>query len=149
MSRFSSIARVRAAAASVVFLGAGLLALPADGHGHGGRGGGAGHGEGGGHSADRSSFAAGHAAPGVRGRIAGGRGVPRGYWSHGIRGGQPGWWWVGAGGAYLYAPGYSTYVPGGAMVEPAFRYYCNILQGYYPDVQNCPEPWVIVEPGAY
>jgi len=42
-------------------------------------------------------------------------------------------------------PGYA--LPG-AYVEPAYGYYCNSLQGFYPEVQSCPEPWTLVVPGS-
>ena len=70
---------------------------------------------------------------------------------------------------YYYPPPYYTYSPPPVVVqEPpvyvqqppqaqpqvqvapgapeAFWYYCPSSRGYYPSVQNCPEPWVKVPP---
>jgi len=70
---------------------------------------------------------------------------------------------------YYYPPPYYTYSPPPVVVqEPpvyvqqppqaqpqlqvspgvpeAFWYYCPSSKGYYPSVQNCPEPWVKVPP---
>jgi hypothetical protein len=30
--------------------------------------------------------------------------------------------------------------------QPAYWYYCESEEGYYPDVETCPEPWVRVPP---
>ena len=53
-----------------------------------------------------------------------------------------------------YPPYYSTVVteppvyiqgPTGPTV-PSFWYYCQSAQGYYPNVQSCPEDWIRVPP---
>ncbi|MGZ5269794.1 MAG: hypothetical protein ACXWC6_04190 [Ramlibacter sp.] len=73
-----------------------------------------------------------------------------GHWIHGVRGGQFGWWWVAGGTAYLYAqpvyPYPDAYAPGAVVIDPGYRYYCNALQAYFPEVQSCPEPWLLVVP---
>jgi hypothetical protein len=148
MPRCSVVQWIRAATALVALLGAGPLALAGGGHGHGGHAGGSGHASGG------ASFA-GHAMAGHGGHIVTSPGVlhpgrnDRRF--HGVRGGHAGGWWLAAGGAYVYAPVYPVYpayAQGAVIVEPAYAYYCNALQGYYPEVQTCPEPWLIVVPGG-
>jgi len=81
----------------------------------------------------------------------------------------PGFWW-GSPYPYWWGPPYPYhwypppyyYPPAGIVVEqpqvyvqpppappaapPAYWYYCQSAQGYYPQVQNCPEPWVQVPP---
>lgn len=79
------------------------------------------------------------------------------------------WWgsgWVGARPAWAYGPqpyGYVRYgyAPPTVIVEPPpvyvereppataesyYWYYCASLDGYYPTVRTCPEPWVKVPP---
>lgn len=119
----------------------------AAGHGH------ASHGGRGAHSG------AGQAVPGHGTRGAGVAGVqhPSHYAHsvhgvHGVGGGHLERWRIAPGAAYLYGqPGYlipDAYAQGGKVVEPSARHFCNVLQGYYPEVQSCPEPWMIVVPGA-
>jgi len=97
------------------------------------------------------------------------------YWHRGgarvVIGVGPGWW--GWGSPWWYYPPYPypypyayapptvvvqqpppTYVEQPALAPPAppapgpqsFWYYCPGAQGYYPNVQNCAEPWVKVPP---
>lgn len=93
--------------------------------------------------------------------------APSHAWHHG-RGGVfigvgPGWWgppWWGPY-PYWYPPYYPYYPPPQVIVEPpsnyvqqepapaappAYWYYCASAQGYYPQVQSCPEAWVKVAP---
>ncbi|HME73768.1 MAG TPA: hypothetical protein VKM54_28480 [Myxococcota bacterium] len=118
-----------------------LAGLPGSARGHGGGHGGGFHG-GGFH----------------RGGFHGG-----GFHGHGFRGPVvfgPGFWW---GSAYprswYYPPPYYGYdyappvivQPPPEYVEPppqSYWYYCQSAGAYYPDVQNCPEPWVAVPTGA-
>lgn len=145
-------------AAALLFAAAPLGAF-AHGGGHGG-----GHGRAhGGHHAG----AAGAAHVSSTGRVAGGagphvvmpgnhvhggadhrRGVSpgfhHGHWVHGVRGGQLGWFWVGAA-APLYV---QPLAPAAVLVQPQSLYYCNVLQAYYPEVLTCPEPWLLVDPSS-
>jgi len=97
-----------------------------------------------------------------------------GAWFHEWHDGRLGWWWVTDGVWYYYpAPAYPypTYVPEPVVVvappppppapvvveppPPAIQaapppqswYYCEELQGYYPNVQTCPGPWHPVPAG--
>jgi hypothetical protein len=70
-----------------------------------------------------------------------------------FRGGP--WWW---GAPYWYSPYYYyppvyRYVPPPEppvyfqrSPDPAYWYYCQDLSGYYPDVPQCPTPWLKVLP---
>ena len=72
----------------------------------------------------------------------------------------PAFWWGPPYPYYWYPP---YYPPAQVIVEqpsiyvqqetapqasPAYWYYCPGAQGYYPQVQSCPEPWVKVPPRA-
>jgi hypothetical protein len=73
--------------------------------------------------------------------------------------GLPGFWW----GAPYYGHGYwppgYVYAPArvgvserpvpverSASAPPAYWFYCPSEEGYYPEVQECPEAWVPVRP---
>ena len=75
--------------------------------------------------------------------------------------GLPGFW----GGAPYYGYGYGYWPPGyvyaparvvvserpvpverSASAPPAYWFYCPSEEGYYPEVQECPEAWVPVRP---
>ena len=43
-----------------------------------------------------------------------------------------------------YGPGYGYSQPVYSAPPPAYWYYCPSFGAYYPDVPNCPEPWVPV-----
>ena len=43
-------------------------------------------------------------------------------------------------------PVYVQQAPAPAAPPPAYWYYCQSAQGYYPSVPACPEPWVKVPP---
>jgi len=73
----------------------------------------------------------------------------------------PGWWGPGWWGPYPYYPYYpyspvptviqqpstEIYVqPAPQAEESRYWYYCQESQGYYPDVQRCPEGWLKVVP---
>jgi len=73
----------------------------------------------------------------------------------------PAFWWGPPYPYYPYPPYY--YPPAPVIVEqptiyvqqpplppatPVYWYYCPSAQGYYPQVQSCPEPWVKVPPRA-
>lgn len=114
-------------------------------------GGGGGHG--GGHGGHAGAMAGAHASA-SGGRFVGGAGshfngggfhasgFHHGHWVRGVRGGQFGWFWVGAA-APLYV------APVAVLVQPESLYYCSVLQAYYPEVQSCPEPWLLVTPSPY
>lgn len=114
-------------------------------------GGGGGHG--GGHGGHAGGVAGAHASA-SGGRFVGGggphvngggfraSGFHHGHWVHGVRGGQFGWFWVGAA-APLYV---EPLAPAAVLVQPQAVYYCSVLQAYYPEVQSCPEPWLLVTP---
>jgi hypothetical protein len=71
----------------------------------------------------------------------------------------PGFWWGAPYPYYWYPPPY-YYPPAQIVVEqpqvyvqqapapppapPTDWYYCQSAEGYYPQVQSCPEPWVRV-----
>ena len=76
-------------------------------------------------------------------------------------GAGPAFWWGPPYPYYSYPPYY--YPPAQVIVEeppiyvqqaptppapPVYWYYCPSGQGYYPQVQTCPEPWVKVPPRA-
>lgn len=109
------------------------------GHGHGGHGAGAGAAHGSPHGAGAGPHLSGgpahgwHGAPGFHG----------GHHVNSLRGGSVGWWWVGAA-APLYV---QPVAPAALLVPQESLYYCNVLQAYYPEVQTCPEPWLLVNPG--
>ena len=116
------------------------------GRGASGRGGAGGHG--GGHG----------------GRPGGGHGGFHGHGQghghgHGFRGGGGAfigigpWWWN----PFWYYPSPYWYPPPSAVVdqswgyvqrqpEPAYWYYCQSANAYYPSVPSCPEPWILVAP---
>jgi hypothetical protein len=116
------------------------------GRGASGRGGAGGHG--GGHG----------------GRPGGGHGGFHGHGQghghgHGFRGGGGAfigigpWWWD----PFWYYPSPYWYPPPSAVVdqswgyvqrqpEPAYWYYCQSANAYYPSVPSCPEPWILVAP---
>ncbi len=68
----------------------------------------------------------------------------------------PAFWWGPPYPWYGYPPYY--YPPAQVIVEQpqmyiqqapapaAYWYYCQSAQGYYPQVQSCPEPWLPVPP---
>jgi len=86
-------------------------------------------------------------------------------WHHGrgrvFIGVGPAFWW-GAPYPYPWYPPPYYYPPAPIVVEqpqvyvqpappppaapPAYWYYCSSVQGYYPQVQSCPEPWIRVPP---
>jgi hypothetical protein len=135
---------LRVAAAIALLFAAGMVAPTALAqHGHD-RGHDRGHGHGHGH---------GHAhAPHFYGP-----GWHGGHWAHGAYSGRTGWWWVVGPSWYYYpAPVYPYPAPPQAIVgEPLpapaqYWYYCEPLQGYYPNVSACPTLWQAVPsmPGA-
>src|SRR5881296_4638045 len=86
-------------------------------------------------------------------------------WSHGYGrvfigvGVGPGFWWGPPYPYYWYPPPYyppvivqsqpQVYVqqaPAPPSAPPGDWYYCQSAGGYYPPVQNCPEPWMRVPP---
>ena len=84
-------------------------------------------------------------------------------WSHGhgrvFIGVAPGFWWGPPYPYYWYPPPYyppvmvqpppQVYVqqaPAPPSAPPGDWYYCQSAGGYYPQIQNCPEPWVRVPP---
>jgi hypothetical protein len=93
-----------------------------------------------------------------------------GTWSHGYRNGRMGWWWKTAGVWYWYAypvypypdmvstfyyydPVPTVYAPPQVILDSSEdRYYCpgdsvrGYPAGFYPDVQTCPVPFVLVPP---
>jgi hypothetical protein len=74
------------------------------------------------------------------------------HWNFGFYWGGPLWGWPW--GPYGYYPPPPVYVPQQPPVyvqpqepqEPAYWYYCQDPQGYYPYVQNCPGGWMKVVP---
>lgn len=80
--------------------------------------------------------------------------------SHVFIGVGPGYWWGPAYPWYWYPPSY--YTPPVIVEQPqmyiqqapappapeAYWYYCQSAQGYYPQVQSCPEAWIKVPPRA-
>ena len=136
--------RFAVAAAVLLFAAAPAVAL-AHGGGHGG-----GHAGGHGGAGARGAGSAGHVVgpgPHVRGGGFHGPGASpafhHGHWVHGVHGGTPGWWWVGAAAAPLYV---QPVAPAAVLVQPQSLYYCASQQAYYPDVLTCPEPWLLVGP---
>lgn len=140
----ASLCKHSVIAVAALLLAVAPLAVSAHGGGHGG-----------GHGTHAGAMAGAHAsAPGARFVGAGPRfngggfhasGFHHGHWIHGVRGGQLGWFWVGAA-APLYV---EPLVPAAVLVPPESLYYCSALQAYYPEVQNCPEPWLLVSPSPY
>lgn len=141
------------AAAALLFAAAPLGAFA---HGNGG---GHGRGHGGQHAVGAAHVsptgrAVGGASPHVvmPGHVHGGAihgggvspGFRHGHWVHGVRGGQLGWFWVGAAAPFYVQP----LAPAAVLVQPEALYYCNVLQAYYPEVLNCPEPWLLVDPSS-
>jgi hypothetical protein len=73
-----------------------------------------------------------------------------GDWRHSWHNGHYGWWWFTGGGWYFYDQpiypypevisdyGYDDY---GSEAQGNVWYYCDDPQGYYPDVQECGDPW--------
>jgi hypothetical protein len=73
---------------------------------------------------------------------------------------HPYWWgppypYYGYPPPYYYPPapiiveqpqGYVQQAPAPPPAPPTDWYYCQSEQGYYPQVQSCPEPWVRVPP---
>ena len=133
------------AAAVLLFSAAPAVAL-AHGGGHGG-----GHAGGHGGTGGRAAGSAGHVVVGPGPHVHGGgfhgRGASpafhHGHWVHGVHGGTPGWWWVGAAAAPLYV---QPVAPAAVLVQPQSLYYCASQQAYYLDVLTCPEPWLLVGP---
>jgi hypothetical protein len=82
-------------------------------------------------------------------------GIRPAYWGPGYWGPRywgPRVWW---GPSYYYAPPPvvaqqpPTYEqPATPPQEPPYWYYCQGPQGYYPDVQQCPNGWMKVVPPA-
>jgi len=69
----------------------------------------------------------------------------------------PGFWWGPPAPWYWYPPPYyypppvivqqpQMYIQQAPAAPTAYWYYCQSAQGYYPQVQSCPEPWVPVPP---
>jgi hypothetical protein len=65
---------------------------------------------------------------------------------------KPAWMWLLVVGSIVVllvisaAPSQAWSYHGGGRVFVGV-YYCQSAQGYYPQVQSCPEPWVPVPPG--
>ncbi|HKO88495.1 MAG TPA: hypothetical protein VJU83_08255 [Burkholderiales bacterium] len=83
----------------------------------------------------------------------------RGYWHHGHHGSRFGWWWVVGPAFYFYSgpvyPYPDPYIPPAVVVEsvpimqsedtdPAYYYFCENPEGYYPYVQECATEWIPV-----
>jgi hypothetical protein len=84
-----------------------------------------------------------------------------GRWVHGRHDGHLGWWWVAAGIWYFYPrpiyPYPDPYVPSiiierqppvviqqtppATTPSPAYWYYCETSNAYYPYVESCPSGW--------
>jgi hypothetical protein len=47
---------------------------------------------------------------------------------------------------YIERPPDSPEPPPDSDPVPGFWYFCQSAQGYYPDVQRCPERWIPVPP---
>lgn len=113
----------------------------------------------GGHGGHAGAVAGTH-APGPAGRVVAGAphvhgdgfhgravspGFHHGHWIHGVHAGHLGWWWVGAAAPLTVQP----VAPAALLVQPQARYWCNVLQAYYPEVLTCPEPWMLVMPAPF
>lgn len=92
--------------------------------------------------------------------------APSDAWPHRGGGGVfigvgPGYWWGPPYPYYWYPPYF--YPPAQVIVEeppvyvqqapappapPVYWYYCSSPEGYYPQVESCPEPWIKVLPRA-
>ena len=108
---------------------------------------------------------------GFHGGFHGGHGgFDRGFHHRGVVVVGPGWWgppyfwgdpyWYGADPYGYYAPPYYPYAPSltaeqpqvfieqapaPAQAQPVW-YYCASARAYYPNVENCREPWIEVPP---